>query len=360
MPADIPTKTSSAKKTRDLSFDAFRGFAILLVAIAHAGVLGWSFKDSDAGYWNYYYSIGLRQFALCALPIFLTISGYWLGNIRFESKADYSTFIKKRLTRILIPYLFWSCFFYGLSALRGFDHSLPDFLSKLLTGRVEDPYFYLLMLIQFYLLTPVFIRLANARGGFVFVVTLHIISVAALYGLRLFINKDISFTFIKMPCLAWLSFFYLGVVLRSKPDLFVKIKTSHLCIAAVGLFIFSLIEGGIFIGNDYFELGISDIKFTSLLYGAAVVILFFNARESLHWPRWLAIVGDYSFGIYFIHGFFLRGAHKALAPHLSALYDIQPLYQLAIATIAVVASCFIIFTTRKIIGKDWAGRLFGF
>ena len=66
--------SQSPPRPRYISFDAFRGLAILLVAIAHCGALGWGFEHAASGRWNYYYSILLRETILCALPMFLFVS----------------------------------------------------------------------------------------------------------------------------------------------------------------------------------------------------------------------------------------------------------------------------------------------
>ncbi len=348
------------QRTRDLSFDAFRGIAILFVAMAHATVCGFEFHHAEAGRWYYYISISFREFVICAIPMFLFVSGYWLAGTRFESLSDYSAFLRKRLARILIPYLFWSAFFYAVHASRGGPYSAHDFAFKLLTGQVEGLYFFLVMLAQFYVLTPLFIRLSGVRGATWAIVCAHVLFVALLYALRFGYDKNISFTYIKIPFLSWLSLFYMGVIFRGRPDALERVKASWLAGAAALFYLLSLVEGGLLIHYDCFEFGISDIKYTTLLYGAAVVALFFKTRRYVNWPRFLVILGDYSFGIYFIHGFFMRALHKTLMPSIPALYNFQPLYQVTITFAAVGISCVIIHATRKVIGKESAARLLGF
>lgn len=349
-----------APRVRDTSFEAFRGIAILLVVFAHCGVIGWDFRDATAGHWNYYYSLFVRQAVMCTLPIFLFVSGYWLANSRCASFKDYRVFIRKRLMRILIPYLFWSLFFYAMSSLRGQPHSVSDLAFKLITGQVEAPYFFILMLIQLYLITPFLIRLLDTEVSFAIIALVHALFVAFLYALRFWVDDDISFTYIKMPFLSWLSLFSLGIVLRRRPDALERMKASWFAFAAVLFLGLSLIEGGLLIGSGSFEFGISDIKYTTLLYGAATVLFLFKVRERVHWPRVLVFMGKYAFGIYFIHGFFVRGFHKALQPHVPALYQVQPLYQTAVFCAALGVCCAIILATRRIIGSERAGKWLGF
>ena len=351
---------SEPTPSRDVSFDAFRGVAILLVVAAHAGVVGWDFRYSDAHHWNFYYSVFVRQVILCAVPIFLYVSGYWLAGMRIETLSDYLVFLKRRLSRILIPYLVWSSFFYTVHVLRGQPFSVSDFLFKLLTGQVEGLYFFLVMLPQFYLLTPLFVRLSRARWSIWAVIIVHALCVGALYGLRLGYAKDIPFTYIKIPFLSWLSFFYLGIYFRQWPGTLQHAKAAWLAGTAALFLFLSLVEGGILIHFDYFEFGISDIKYTTLLYSAAVLVLFATSRQRVRWPRFLTVLGDYSFGIYLIHGFITRVFHRALMPHAQGLYNVQPLYQALIVVAVILFCCGIVYVTREVVGKTWASKVLGF
>ncbi len=348
------------QRPRDLSFDALRGLAIFLVVLSHAGVIGWYFKDAETGVWNFYYSMFVRQMVMCTIPIFLAVSGYWLAGARCESWADYRAFVKKRVTRIFIPYLFWSFFFYGIIVLRGQPHSLSDLIYKLLTGGVEGNYFFLLMLLQFYLLTPLFIRLAKVRGATALVVLVHVLFVAFIYALRFGYNKDIPFAYVKIPFVSWLCCFYVGVIYRLHPDFLSRSSVWWFAVSAPLLLLLSLVEGGLLTRYDYFEFAINDIKYSTLLYAIAVILLLFKIRLRVNWPPLLVFLGNYSFGIYFTHGFIMRGIHKVLLSRMPLVYNVQPVYQAILTVATFVVCCVVIYVTRKSIGKERAERLMGF
>jgi peptidoglycan/LPS O-acetylase OafA/YrhL len=87
------------QKTRDLSFDSFRGLAIIAVVAIHATYLGGS--PYSLGFLPY------RQLLNAAVPALFFMSGYWSSKKPIKSLADYKTFLKRRLSRIFVPYLFW-------------------------------------------------------------------------------------------------------------------------------------------------------------------------------------------------------------------------------------------------------------
>ena len=343
-------------KQRDVSFDAFRGLAIFFVVIAHTTAYGW--LDGSRTGFNFWFSVANRTFELCALPMFLFISGYWLATARFDSKGDYVKFLGKRVSRVAIPYLFWSVFFILLYSWRAHSFSAPGFIKKLVLGQAEGPYFFIVMLLQFYVLTPLFVYLSKKTYGLKLVVGCHAAFTIFLYVLRLVYFKDLSFAIVKLPFLTWLSFFFLGVYYRGKPGMLGKIKTSMIAALVVLLFASSVLESAVLLRFDYFELAISDVKITTFLYAASVLFLLTRLRH-LNWPRILVVMGDYAFGIFFIHGIILRQFASRLGA-ISVLHECQPVFQLAVSLLTVGVCCVVIFTARKVLPGRIAGRLFGF
>jgi fucose 4-O-acetylase-like acetyltransferase len=85
------------QENRDLSFDAFRGLAIIAVIAIHAIYLGGS--PHSPGFLYY------RQLLNFAIPAFFFMSGYWSSKKPIESLEGYKTFLTRKLSRIFVPYL---------------------------------------------------------------------------------------------------------------------------------------------------------------------------------------------------------------------------------------------------------------
>ncbi|MCJ7655830.1 MAG: acyltransferase, partial [Dehalococcoidia bacterium] len=100
------------QKDRDLSFDAFRGLAIIAVVAIHS----WIYPTT--GVWNLFFIVTYRQLLNFAVPAFIFISGYWISKKPIKSLEDYKTFLIRRLPRVLIPYFFWSLILLGYEAIK--------------------------------------------------------------------------------------------------------------------------------------------------------------------------------------------------------------------------------------------------
>ena len=79
-------------KQRDTYFDFLRGIAIIMVIGIHTYVDGLM-----------HFNLFLRQFLNCAVPIFLAVSGYFIGRKSFEEKASYIHFLANRYQGYISP-----------------------------------------------------------------------------------------------------------------------------------------------------------------------------------------------------------------------------------------------------------------
>ncbi|HFD32746.1 MAG TPA: acyltransferase [Gammaproteobacteria bacterium] len=110
--------------------------------------------------------IAINQAARFCVPLFFFISGLTYGFFYEQQyKGCYACFIKKRSSKILIPYTFW-CFFYLCVRLITGDLSIDD-LSPLhlmvmyLTGSASGHLYFIPAIFQFYLLLPLFFLLVK-------------------------------------------------------------------------------------------------------------------------------------------------------------------------------------------------------
>lgn len=70
-------------KQRDFYYDFLRGIAIMMVIGIHTYTDGFM-----------HFNLFLRQFLNCAVPIFLAISGYFIGRKNLEN-GSYGIFLQK-------------------------------------------------------------------------------------------------------------------------------------------------------------------------------------------------------------------------------------------------------------------------
>ena len=110
-------------KKRIFYLDQLRALAIMLVVLAH--VFRNFSNEFAAGTWQWYFSTIWVDFAVIGVPLFLMISGCLLLNKDY----DLGFFLKRRFSRILIPFIPWSLLLpFLLMFVNGYDVSLSSYI----------------------------------------------------------------------------------------------------------------------------------------------------------------------------------------------------------------------------------------
>ena len=106
---------------------------------------------SQLGSPPYFVLITIRQLVTFAVPVFLFVSGFYMAFLGKSQRTPLNwSVLSKRMQILAIPFLIWTAVRYVL--LRRPPSSINDVL---------DPYFYIPLLLQFYLLSPWSIRVAE-------------------------------------------------------------------------------------------------------------------------------------------------------------------------------------------------------
>jgi len=129
------------RKQRDPYFDIIRGIAIIFVIGIHTFPAVPSIAE-----------ITLRQVIQCAVPLFIAISGYFIGKKSLSTKKTYLSFLKKQLPRVYFPMLLWSLPWLAL-AVHGGGHPLKNIAFTLIGGM--SIFYFIPLIMQYYMLTPV-------------------------------------------------------------------------------------------------------------------------------------------------------------------------------------------------------------
>jgi len=145
------SKKEETKKTdRILFFDFLKGLAIIAVIIIHiSGFIIASFQDVKVGV-----SI-MNNFLRFAVPFFFIMSGILLDP---DIKGRLKNFYSRKITRLVIPYtlcviavsLYW-------------ENSFIEFLKMFITGKAAVPYYFFIILFQFYLLYPLLLKIKDKK-----------------------------------------------------------------------------------------------------------------------------------------------------------------------------------------------------
>ena len=166
-------------KQRNLVFDNLRGICMLGVIAIHVGSM--AVTDAEASPFLVLITNILSRYSV---PAFFFISGYGLFYSKpLEERLDYGAFLKKRLKSIGRPYLLASLFYLCYYAFLNRDMSVLDpsnILFSLFFGTAQYHIYFLVILIWFYLLFPLWRSLMRAMEKIGLKVALPMLFIAQL------------------------------------------------------------------------------------------------------------------------------------------------------------------------------------
>ena len=308
-----------------------RGIAILAVILIHT---------CPGGLWQVY----CRPFVNFAVGLFLFLSGF----LTSWDQEDWGAFFKRRLLRVLVPYVIWTIL-YTLVKRQ------PERLAfHLLTTQGAFHLYFIFVYVQLVLLTPLVKRLAASRfrwtGWLITPLSILVFSYPGLV-LPAPLPGRISLIWF-LSCLGWFSYYYMGLLLRqtdfSVPSRFFRRPYLWITVALV----LQILEGRIWFALGYPDPG-TPFKLTSLLCNLlimAVAFRFIRDGETEHSSFWTRL-GDCSFGIYLSHVLFLW--------FFSRIPVLQDIPFPANAALVLGASFATVFLCRRF-GNKTVNRCLGF
>ncbi len=127
--------------------DALRVISILAVVLIHSTTK--TLESSHYDLVNFQFALFLNQAARFAVPMFFIISGFVL-ELNYHLNESYIHYFKKRASKILIPYLFWSIIYYFLI----YTENRDSFIKAILTGNASYQLYFIPTLCIYYLIFP--------------------------------------------------------------------------------------------------------------------------------------------------------------------------------------------------------------
>ncbi len=346
----IFNKQPSTMKNRIAYYDILRGIAIIGVLIGHSSSIGLSSKDTS---YDFIITVILRLFINFCVPLFLALSGFFLANKKVEQKNDYKHFIIKQIPRVLYPYFIWSIFYSIMLFLRG--ENINTIIYKYFTFQSSSPMYFIILIIQYYLLLPLLKKLANPRG--------LIVSAVISLSCSILIIFFREYTTIQLPLIVYagffptyLIFFVLGLYLRNNE---IRLSNQQVFPLIILFYILSWLETYLlYIKFNDISTAANPENITSFLYSMAIIIFFFqNVREGN--IKGLSYLGEISFGIYFTHIIILgRIAPTILIWLIPQFISYGFISQIILVITALTLCILIAYTTRKI-NKNIATKYLG-
>ena len=181
------------KKIREISlYEVFLCLFVILIHVLSGGIDGY-IKGS-------YLSIAAFTFSRnvsFAVPAFIMASAIKLSGKFTNGKIHYFRFLKGRLAKVYLPFLLWVFIYYLYFVYHRnyFPFTIKDALYYLATGRIAAPFYFVIVIMQFYLLMPLWVKMFTTIGprtGITASILITLVSKYFTYGMassnRIFLN----------------------------------------------------------------------------------------------------------------------------------------------------------------------------
>lgn len=343
---------------RFAEFDLIRALAIVSVVITHAGFF--AFRDRRILF------VAIDTFQLFCVPAFLLLSGFFLTN-KLENQNNPALVVKKRLSRIIPPYLFWSVALYILNnwgSLQKFD--LLSLLRDILTGSVMPPYYFIVVIVQCYGWWWLLVKLRVLEARKVLVLGLTIQTIFTIF----FYLTALKYISIPLPLMerwifSWILPFSTGLFLGASYDKIQPILERRKMPILGATILFYLAS----IGEYYLISGVNSegwflrsfFKLSSQGYAILFVLSILAFSKSIALPSRVSglvkILAAYSFPIYLLDSTVVQ---YVLLVFYKFIDPVHPLLKLGFLVTGTLFGCWaIIYLLQKVLPPKYSQYILG-
>lgn len=269
----------------------------------------------------------LNQFTRFAVPSFVFLTGFTLAWRHVSGRApfEFGSFIRRRFLVVFVPYAVWSLYYFvfvqatsgGFSSLAHSDWGglAGRFIHELLVGDACYHMYFVILILQLYLLAPLFILAAQRfysfktwlAAGFVYqliasIVNYYYISATGIPFWDMVISR------LDRNCVMWLGYFIIGIAVGGQYErirgwiirfgVYAIIPWLLLWHALIWEFYYSIGQGRFFSGV------VTSSKPLVMLYCLAFLPLIFWVGNKMSTTRLnpvLLNLSEHSYGIFLAH-----------------------------------------------------------
>ncbi|MEZ8143565.1 hypothetical protein A1OO_09175 [Enterovibrio norvegicus FF-33] len=237
------------------------------------------------------------------VPVFVMISGaLLLDPSKTESLQD---FYKKRVSRLLIPLVFWTLVYLGWQVVKGVVKNQPESVSSLLLSVLNGtPYYhmwFLYMIVGLYLFTPFFrMVVMQASENALWVLVVAGMSIAAINSGVEKLNGQDAGLFINW-FLLYVPYFFLGYLLRQTERyppfrMIVGVFVTTFVVTSLGFFLLAS-ASSVKIGLYFYDY----LSLTVIPMSISVMFMFKRKNRPLWTTDVTKALASLTLGVYLIH-----------------------------------------------------------
>lgn len=322
----------------------FRGFAILIVVLGH-----FVYANSNSEI----IKLILTIFKGGTGP-FVFISGFLFHHIFYRRGFNYKKFMVNKVKNVLLPYtiiiipaLTYCVLNYGINSNLYKNHKLLYVLIYYYSGSALFPTWYIPFAMFLFLASPIFIkfiRFSEKQQRVIIGLSLIISMIVQRPVHNMLLNIFQAFLY-------FFPFYSLGIyVSLYREEVLKKLEktTKILLVLWIGIillqFKFNLLDSK---HKGLFELNGIDLMVVQKFIMCLLLLVLFVKLDRVKNLKFLKKIleqfANYSFGIFFIHGYLLLIRYK---------FNFNTLEEIISGVLAMYISIFIIWILRKIVGKN--------
>ncbi|WP_176444974.1 acyltransferase family protein [Paenibacillus herberti] len=283
-------------------------FIVMIHCVEKAKVKYGFFDDLDDS--TQFYADLLMLLLKVGTGIFVFISEFILAY-KYPDKLP-EGFYLKRVKFLLIPLFVMSVVFAYVDTRiggTGWFQMLKEFILNLFLGGFHG--YFILIIFQFYILHGFWIRYVKRYKPLHVLLLMLLINISYL-SLFNFVQPPIQsermnhlwYVGSSIPLFGWLFYFALAYYCGSNYEWFMK-KLAALKYYILGISILAFSLSMLIQKYDIITVQSSKRVDMIFLTSCSIMLMFLWARKINYFPKWMSLVSNYSFGIYWLHLFFI-------------------------------------------------------
>lgn len=351
------------KSKRIFYLDVMRLMAIIGIIFCHASI---TYVVSDMGTANFYVSAFFDCFRDFCVPIFVMLSGALL----IGKRDSLITFFKKRLSRILIPFIFWAAIstiysFIYLKHSIDIDNAIAIFSGH--GGTMGVTFWFIWMIIIVYIgifIINKVLEYGNSKidgfdGKFIPVLALMSAIYIGMFQFRLL--PAIFYDSLLMYYLSFVSYAIIGHFLVNANYLESFVKTDYLAIIFTVLsailyinYICSYVVPTSILNNHFTYLGYFNIHILMISVSIFLMIKFMSYTEiskkieKSKYGDSIVLLSQYSYGIYLSHYLVLFNLKRFIMNYIDYASQNSIIWIPLLVIITLISSFIILWILNKI------------
>ena len=326
----------NSNSRRNSYFEMIRGISIIAVIIIHS--------LSPSNVCQEYYAVIIRSCVNFAVATFVFLSGFFVNTAKVEENP--MKYIKSRFLKLGIPYVFWSIVYEVLHGIMWEKINILAIIKRFILGQTAAQMYYIVMLLQLIIITPVLVKLAKKKTGKVLALMITVMYLIIVLTYHYIYKR--SMPLYSVIFFGWFVYYYLGIYIRINGSDRIKSisKNIKICFTVIALLVVIILNTIVLKSIFEYEYRASQVTLLNLAYSMLIISIIISCADIVIKPsNFLVKIGNNSFGIYLIH----------LLPIqiLKSIFDLHQIQlpiiinEIVYVSTALLVSSLIIFIIRK-------------